>query len=165
MTPSPSGRLPSTPNADERWRTSVPSSSKVPGSSSRSSRSRAVSLPAWCWRSIRARAAALQRRRFERPQVCDLLRAARTMIGAMRLGGVLLYGIGHRRSVRCRPIPLPPGKGLPGAALTPLPFREGAGGRSKLYAERNTGHHSGQQRGACLACACLALPMIWECSI
>ena len=47
-TASPQGRLRSMSKSDVRWRTKVSSSSNVPGSSSFSIRSRAVSLPFSC---------------------------------------------------------------------------------------------------------------------
>ena len=53
-TPSPQGRLSSSPKPWARWRVNMSSSVKVPGSSSRSMRSRAVSLPRACWRSTAA---------------------------------------------------------------------------------------------------------------
>ena len=53
-TPSVSGRLSSMPKPCARWRASMSSSTNEPGSSSRSMRSRAVSLPRSCWRSTAA---------------------------------------------------------------------------------------------------------------
>ena len=52
-TPSPRKCCLSNPNKVERCVTSMPISSKLPGSSSRSMRSRAVSLPLACWASMR----------------------------------------------------------------------------------------------------------------
>src|SRR5471032_681943 len=53
-TPSPGTIWLSMPKSRHRWVTSLSTSSKVPGSNSRSIRSRAVSLPAACWRSSRS---------------------------------------------------------------------------------------------------------------
>ena len=53
-TPSVSGRLFSIPKPWARCRASMSSSTKLPGSSSFSNRSRAVSLPRECWRSTAA---------------------------------------------------------------------------------------------------------------
>src|SRR5215472_5580435 len=52
--PSPAGRSSSEPKSTQRWRTNLSSSSKVPSSSSKWMRSRAVSLPALCSRSRRS---------------------------------------------------------------------------------------------------------------
>ena len=60
-TPSPNGRRCSIPKLVERCRVSASSSTNEPGSSSISSRSRAVWRPLACWRSRRLRVG-LQRR-------------------------------------------------------------------------------------------------------
>src|SRR5450631_2721590 len=52
--PSPGGRCSSIPKSTQLWRTNLSSSSKLPSSSSRLMRSRAVSLPALCSRSRRS---------------------------------------------------------------------------------------------------------------
>src|SRR6266702_2770160 len=52
--PSPAGRCSCMPKSTQRWRTNLSSSSKVPSSSNRWMRSRAVSLPALCSRSRRS---------------------------------------------------------------------------------------------------------------
>src|SRR6266436_4815675 len=52
--PSPAGRCSCMPKSTQRWRTNLSSSSKVPSSSKRWMRSRAVSLPALCSRSRRS---------------------------------------------------------------------------------------------------------------
>src|SRR5712664_531456 len=52
--PSPAGRCSCMPKSTQRWRTNLSSSWKVPSSSRRWMRSRAVSLPALCSRSRRS---------------------------------------------------------------------------------------------------------------
>src|SRR2546430_7296889 len=73
-TPSAGASTLSIPNAVARWVKNRSSSTKVPGSSSSESRSRAVSLPAACWRATRS------------PPPPSSNRARRTASSSCRLG-------------------------------------------------------------------------------
>ena len=72
-TPSPQGRLSSSPKPCARWRVNMSSSTNEPGSSSRSMRSRAVSLPRACWRSTAASVPAWRASSRERLQALALV--------------------------------------------------------------------------------------------
>src|SRR6266436_36548 len=78
--PSPAGRCASIPKSVQWWRTNLSSSSKVPSSSNKLIRSRAVSLPALCSRSRRsspppASASSLRRRNSALRLCCEFASA------------------------------------------------------------------------------------------
>ena len=80
-TPSPSGRCSIIEKLGLRWRTNASSSTNDPGSSSRSMRSRASSLPRSCWRRTACSASGVQRLLA---QLLDALDAA--------FGGAVVHG-------------------------------------------------------------------------
>ena len=103
-TPSPQGRLSSRPKPWARWRVNMSSSVKLPGSSSRSMRSRAVSLPRACWRSTAASVPAWSGLLAQRPQALALV------LGAHRLRPPA-RGRTRRTPPAARRRPRPPSRG------------------------------------------------------